>query len=56
MFELSPLETATNASASLIPAASRTSRSNPRPTICRALSPGGYLMNAAGFLSMTVTS
>ncbi len=56
MLELSPLETATNASASLMPAASKTSRSKPRPTIWRVLSPGGYLMNASGFLSITVTS
>ena len=54
MFELSPLETATNASASLMPASSRTSRSNPSPTIVLRASPGGYLMNASGFLSMTV--
>src|SRR6185436_6527721 len=56
MFELSPLETATNPSASLMPASSRTSRSNPRPTIVFAPVPGGYLMNASGFLSMTATS
>src|SRR5919204_4165525 len=56
MLELSPLETATKASASLIPASSRTSRSNPMPTISRAPSPGGYAWNASGFLSMIATS
>src|SRR4051812_20345928 len=56
MLELSPLETATNASASRIPASSRMSRSNPRPTTVRAPSPGGYVKKASARLSMTVTS
>src|SRR5262245_38115380 len=55
MLELSPLDTATNAPASLMPASSRTSRSNPRPTIWRASKPGGSLSNASWRLSMMVT-
>src|SRR5581483_4197895 len=56
MFELSPLVTAMNASASLIPASSSSSRSNPNPTIVRASNPGGRRSNAEGRLSMIVTS
>src|SRR5919106_5656018 len=55
MFELSPLETAMNASASLIPASSRTSRSNPIPTMVRASKPGGRRSNACFRLSMMET-
>src|SRR5581483_2211276 len=56
MFELSPFVTAMNASASLIPASSSSSRSNPKPTIVRASNPGGRRSNADGRLSMIVTS
>jgi hypothetical protein len=56
VFELSPLLTAMNASASWMPASSRVWRSNPSPTIVFALNPGGSLSKADGFLSMIVTS
>ena len=55
MFELSPFETATNASASLIPASSSTVRSKPTPTTFFASNSGGSRSNASRRLSMMAT-
>src|SRR4051795_3883320 len=55
MLELSPLETAANASARLTPAFSRTSWSKPYPVILSPLNPGPSLRKLSGSLSMTET-
>src|SRR5918996_87180 len=55
MFELSPFETAMNASASRIPASSSTSRSKPTPTTVLALKSGGRRSKAWRRLSTTAT-
>src|SRR6478609_10639063 len=55
MLELSPEETAANASARLMPAFSRTSWSNPIPVTLSPLKPGPRRRNASGSLSMTDT-
>src|SRR6478609_9002889 len=55
MLELSPLETAANASARLMPAFSRTSWSNPWPVTLSPLKPGPTRRNASGSESMIDT-
>src|SRR5690349_16838051 len=56
MFELSPLETAANASASLIPASSSTPRSKPMPVTVMPLKSGPSRRNASALMSMTDVS
>src|SRR3954453_22063439 len=56
MLELSPLETAANASASSMPARSRTVWSNPMPVTFVPLKEGPRRRNASGLLSMIETS
>src|SRR6476619_3637920 len=55
MLELSPLETAANASARRMPAFSRTSWSKPYPVTLSPLNPGPRRRKAYGSLSMTET-
>src|SRR5215218_10334195 len=55
MLELSPLDTAANASARRMPAFSRTCWSKPMPATLSPLKPGPSLRNASGALSMTET-
>ncbi len=55
MFELSPLETAANASARSIPASTSTSRSKPIPVTVSPVKSGPSRRNASGFWSMTAT-
>src|SRR6478752_5417188 len=55
MLELSPLETAANASARRMPAFSRTSWSKPCPVILSPLNPGPTRRNASGSASMIDT-
>src|ERR1700752_4060553 len=50
MLELSPLETAANASARRIPAFSRTSWSKPYPVILSPLNPGPRPRNGSGLV------
>ena len=55
MLELSPDDTAAKASALRIPAASRTSRSNPTPLMVRPLKSCPSLRNASTLTSMMAT-
>ena len=55
MLELSPLVTAASAPARSMPASSRLSRSNPKPTTRCPAYPAGSRRNAFAFLSITAT-